>query len=141
MRSIKTRAGRQVFFAALSENNSSGKLLAVPVVLLGQSRAQATIAQPRSAGGVPAPGPAAEGDTRSRDGMSRAGGGGVRGRTRQRGYFWCCVHIVLVPVFRLYRLLDLVGLPCVPHSVQMSQGRDRGGRERSLCGRMFGGKI
>lgn len=67
------------FFVALSENNSSGKLLAVPVVLLGQSRAQATTAQPRSAGGaggVPAPGPAAEGDTRRRDGRSRAGVGG-----------------------------------------------------------------
>jgi len=39
-------------FAALPENNSSGKLLAAPVVLLGQSGAPALVAQPRGAAGA-----------------------------------------------------------------------------------------
>lgn len=46
------RAVQGSVFAALPENNSSGKLLAAPVVLLGQSGAPALVAQPRGAAGA-----------------------------------------------------------------------------------------
>lgn len=73
----------------LSENSSSGKLWAVPLVLPGQSRARALVAQTcgaagmwglcRGAGGVPVLGPAAEAGRR-RDGRRHVGGE-LKGRT------------------------------------------------------------
>lgn len=49
----------------------------------------------------------------------------------QGGYFWCYMHIVFVPVFRLFCLRDSFGLLCSP-SLQMSQGQDHGGRAASM---------
>ena len=57
----------------------------------------------------------------------------------QRGYFWCCMHIVLVPVSKLYCLLDLFGLLRSPFFANVT--RTRPWWESSLCGRMFGGGI
>lgn len=140
-------------FAALSVNNSSGRLLAVPVVLLGRSRAQTLIAQ--TCGAIGTWGVAEEQEEslcwglqeRLTRGGEMAGdvqregsreGQGLHG-VQQRGYFWCCMHIVFVPVFRLYCLLDLFGLLCSPVFANVT--RTRSWWESSLRVRMLGGGI
>lgn len=73
---------------------------------------------------------AADGEERWQE-TCREGSGEGQGlhRTRQRGYFWCCVHSVLVPVFKTHCLRGLFGLlPPPPSPLSMSQGRDRPGR-------------
>lgn len=65
-------------------------------------------------------------------------GQGLRG-VRQRGYFWCCVHIVLVPVFKLCCLLGLFGLLCSLPFANVSRTRPRW--ESRLGGRMCGGEV
>lgn len=89
-----------------------------------QGPAQPPAAQRRGAAGTgtgscagsprgPSAGPAAAADGEERwQEACREGSGEGQGlhRTRQRGYFWCCVHIVLVPVFKTYCLRGLFGL-------------------------------
>lgn len=65
-------------------------------------------------------------------------GQGLHG-VRQRGYFWCCMHIVLVPIFELYCLLGWFGLLCSLLFANVT--RTRPWWESSPCGKTFGGGI
>lgn len=128
-------------FAVLPEKSSPGKPLAAPVVLLGTEQSSRacgfeTWGLRGGAGGVPAPGPAAEADRR-RDGRRRAGGrtGLARG-TAARLFLVLRAHRVS-SCFQAVLLLDLFGLLChppppphPPPALQMSQG----GRAASVEG-------